>query len=61
MVERLPWHEPLWGQLQARRAAGRLPHAWLLAGPDGLGKRVFARRLAAALLCDCLLYTSRCV
>ncbi|MBK7540479.1 MAG: DNA polymerase III subunit delta' [Candidatus Competibacteraceae bacterium] len=52
MVERLPWHEPLWGQLQARRAAGRLPHAWLLAGPDGLGKRVFARRLAAALLCE---------
>lgn len=49
--ERLPWHEPVWRQLQARLAAGRLPHALLLVGPQGLGKFSFAQRLAAALLC----------
>ena len=48
----LPWHQDLWRQLQQRRAAGRLPHALLLAGPSGLGKGLFARRLARALLCD---------
>jgi len=31
---------------------GRLPHALLLAGRVGLGKLVFARRLARALLCE---------
>lgn len=50
--EPLPWHEDLWRQLQQRQAAGRLPHALLLTGPVGLGKGVFARRLAQGLLCE---------
>lgn len=46
----LPWHTDLWQRLAPRRA--QLPHALLLRGAAGLGKRRFARRLARALLCQ---------
>jgi DNA polymerase-3 subunit delta' len=45
-----PWHTNLWTKLQGRR--DRLPHALLLAGPEGLGKRRFAEVLARGLLCE---------
>lgn len=47
--EALPWHTDVWQRLMKSRA--RLPHALLLQGQEGLGKRVFALRLARALLC----------
>jgi len=46
------WQQDIWQRLAARAAAGTLPHALLLAGPAGIGKRAFAERLAALLLCD---------
>lgn len=48
----LPWHAALWSRVNDARRAGRLGHALLLSGPAGVGKRLFAMRLAASLLCE---------
>jgi DNA polymerase-3 subunit delta' len=47
----LPWHEEHWSRLQARRQRCALPHALLLCGAAGLGKREFAQRFVRGLLC----------
>lgn len=47
----LPWHTDALASLLQRHREGRLPHALLLAGPPGIGRRRFAEALAAALLC----------
>lgn len=47
-----PWQQALWSGLIARLRAGRLPHALLLTGPQGMGKRHFAESFAHAMLCD---------
>jgi DNA polymerase III subunit delta' len=43
--------ESVLSQLQTAMAQGRLPHAYLFLGPDGVGKASTARALAAALNC----------
>ena len=48
----LPWHADHWTRLQARRQRDALPHALLLCGAAGLGKREFARRFVRGLLCS---------
>jgi DNA polymerase III subunit delta' len=48
----LPWHSPTTTQLQAAWSARRLPHALLITGGDGLGKRDFAAWLMCAVLCE---------
>lgn len=50
MSELLPWHRDPWRRLMERR--GRLPHALLLTGPEGVGKEAFAVRLVRTLLCQ---------
>ncbi|MEN8169691.1 MAG: DNA polymerase III subunit delta' [Pseudomonadota bacterium] len=47
-----PWQQGLWQGLMARVAQQRLPHAILLTGVAGIGKRHLASCLAHSLLCD---------
>lgn len=46
------WCAEPWRLLAARAAQGALPHALLLAGPAGLGKRAVAEAFVRACLCE---------
>ncbi len=48
----LPWHLPLVKQIETAWRSQRLPHAILLQGQPGLGKRRFAEWVARGLLCE---------
>ncbi len=45
-----PWQQVPWRQLNEAWRQGRLPHALLIEGPEGLGKTDFALNFAAELL-----------
>jgi DNA polymerase-3 subunit delta' len=46
------WCEPAWNLLAARAASGTLPHALLVCGPGGLGKRALVEVFVRARLCE---------
>ncbi|MCW9014491.1 MAG: DNA polymerase III subunit delta' [Gammaproteobacteria bacterium] len=46
-----PWQQNQWQQIHQQIAQGRLPHALLFKGAEGLGKLDFAHELTASLLC----------
>ena len=53
----MPWqslrgHDRVVESLRRAARQGRLPHALLFVGPEGIGKHTFALRLAQALLCE---------
>jgi DNA polymerase III subunit delta' len=45
-------HESIVAGFARAAERGRLAHAYLLVGPAGIGKRLFARQLAKTLLCE---------
>jgi len=48
----VPWHTPQWQQVAQFLEQDRFPHALLLEGMQGVGKRHFALQLAQMLLCQ---------
>jgi|GEM_PF-1712990 len=49
-AERILGHEEIFERLHRQARAGRLPHAMLFSGPEGIGKRTAAIELARVLL-----------
>ncbi|HJZ55227.1 MAG TPA: hypothetical protein VKE74_09725 [Gemmataceae bacterium] len=50
--DRIRGHDDARHTFQTAFLRGRLGQAYLLVGPEGIGKRLFARELAKALLCE---------
>src|SRR5262245_31440559 len=50
--QRVKGHDAVVEQFARAVERGRLAHAYLFAGPRGVGKRLFARELAKTLLCE---------
>lgn len=48
----LPWQQAAWQRFLGAVEAARIPHAMLLGGPAGTGKRALALAMAARLLCE---------
>jgi DNA polymerase III subunit delta' len=51
-VDHLFGHEAAVAEFEDARGSGRLHHAWLLVGPEGIGKATLAYRLARTLLAE---------
>ncbi len=45
-------HDQIVRSLENRFRIGRFPHALLFVGPEGIGKRALARKVAQGLLCE---------
>lgn len=52
LLQSIPWNEPLWKGLIERYQTSGLPHASLLLGNEGTGRRHLAFKLAKFLLCQ---------
>jgi DNA polymerase III subunit delta' len=51
-VDRLFGHEAALGELHEALRSGRMHHAWLIVGPEGVGKATLAYRVARTVLAD---------
>ncbi len=59
-VEVYPWLRERWVHLTQLHTQQRLPHALMITGPVGIGKREFARALSRYLLCQAPLGDEAC-
>jgi len=59
-MDYLPWHQNNWDRITKQFIVRRNPHALLLHGPSGVGKRVFAEALSALLLCQAPMKNKHC-
>lgn len=50
--QNMPWHKRAWSIVQSRLSEDRLPHALIVTGERGVGKRAWAEAVAGLLLCD---------
>lgn len=48
----MPWHSRAWATVRSQWSEGRLPHALIITGERGVGKRAWAQAVAELLLCD---------
>ncbi|MEN9718113.1 MAG: hypothetical protein RIQ99_991 [Pseudomonadota bacterium] len=48
----LAGHDAAWREWRSAMASARMHHAWILAGPKGVGKGLFARDAAAELVAE---------
>lgn len=51
IAQEMPWLAQAWSAVQQRLAQDRLPHALLIVGERGVGKRDWAQAVAGLLLC----------
>ncbi|NWO04889.1 MAG: DNA polymerase III subunit delta' [Alteromonadaceae bacterium] len=52
IARKMPWLAGAWSSVQQRLVADRLPHALLVAGECGVGKRAWAEAVGQLLLCE---------
>ena len=52
MTKKLIGHAPVEAELANGFATGRMHHAWLISGPEGIGKATLAYRFAKYVLSD---------
>lgn len=52
IAQDMPWLSRAWQTVQSRVAEDRLPHALILAGERGVGKRAWAEAVGGLLLCE---------
>ncbi|MDX8391231.1 MAG: DNA polymerase III subunit delta' [Mariprofundaceae bacterium] len=50
-MKETPRHDAVGQRFQHQMDSGQLHHAWLLHGPEGIGKRALAKAMAEAYLC----------
>lgn len=50
LARRRVGHDAAWAEVRDAWETGRFPHAWLIAGPRGIGKATFSYLLAKAIL-----------